>query len=58
MQTALERERRLNDDFREQIKMLQKEIFTQNRELQQILSRESPTGAISRWVKSKLIEAT
>jgi len=52
--TALERERRNNDELREQLKRFESEIFKLTSEMQALLSRDSPTGVLSRWVKSKI----
>ena len=54
LEQALDREHRINDDMREQIKRLEGEIFQLSHEMQAILSRNSPNGSLSRWVKSKI----
>lgn len=51
---SLDRERRVNDEFRDQIKRLESEIFKLSHEMQALLSKDSPTGVLSRWVKSKI----
>ena len=50
----VERERRINDELREQLKRFENEIFKLTAEMQALLSKDSPTGMLSRWVKSKI----
>lgn len=55
MQESLERERRINDEFRNQIKSLESEIFKLTHEIRAILTKNSPINSLSRWLQSKAI---
>jgi hypothetical protein len=54
LEQTLDRERRINDDMRDQVKRLENEIFKLSHEMQALLSKDTPTGVLSRWVKSKI----
>lgn len=51
---TIEREREENRDLRERLRRFESEIFKLTAEMQALLSKDSPTGMLSRWVKSKI----
>lgn len=54
LQEAVAHERQVNGEFRQQIRTLEGELVKLNAEVKALLSRDSPTGVLSRWVKSKI----